>query len=70
MDFSRKLLEENHRVIYEPSISVNTVYRPSDRTEYGLGTELEAVNKSSEFTVMHPLIKVGHCSVHQIFEYV
>lgn len=56
MDFSRKMLESNLVVIYDPAICITTQYRPSERTEYGLGTEVQKVNSNTEFQVYHPLV--------------
>ncbi len=70
MDFSRKLLEAGHQVLYDPSVRVKTLYRPSDRTEYGLGTEISKVNQSWDFQVLHPLVKIWKHKASQIFEHV
>ncbi len=70
MDFSRALLEAGHKVVYDSSISVHTLYRPSDRTEYGLGTEISRVNIPWDFLVLHPQVKIWHLSVYQLFKHV
>lgn len=70
MYFSRQLLEAGNYVIHDQSISVDTLYRASDRTEYGLWTEVSSVNTSRDFSVIHPWVKIWHLSVYQIFEHV
>ena len=69
MDFSRRLLEAGNNVVYDDSISVSTLYRSSDRTEYGLGTEINRANAPWDFLVLHPQVKIWHLSVYQLFKH-
>ena len=69
-DFSRRILEAEMPIIHDPSLSIDTLYRPSDRTVYGLWTEINAVNTAKKFSVTHPEVKIWHLSVHQIFDHV
>ncbi len=70
MDFSRQLLEAGKRVLHDPNICISSLYRPSDRTEYGFWTELSIVNNSEAFSIIHPQAEIWNISLYYIFDHV